>query len=57
MTANPFDPDSFEAQVLQRLTAVETELKLMRRNGWLSGGAGGTVVAALFLIARLMGWL
>lgn len=49
--------DEFQAQVLQRLTAVETELKMMRRNGWFAGGTGGTVAVGLFVVARMLGLL
>ncbi|KKN38046.1 hypothetical protein LCGC14_0757580 [marine sediment metagenome] len=53
--------ETFQREVLQRLTAVETELKLMRRNGWGklagSGGTGGGVAVALIVIARMMGLL
>jgi hypothetical protein len=51
----------FQREVLQRLTAVETELKLMRRNGWGklagSGGTGGGVAVGLIVVARFLGLL
>lgn len=53
--------EAFQREVLQRLTAVETELKLMRRNGWGklagSGGTGGGVAVVVLVVARLMGLL
>jgi len=53
--------EAFQQEVLQRLTAVETELKLMRRNGWGklagSGGTGGGVAVALIVAARMLGLL
>lgn len=49
--------EAFQKEVLQRLTAVETELKMMRRNGWFAGGTGGGVAVGLFIVARLMGLL
>ena len=54
----PFDPDSFEGQVLQRLTAVETEMRLLR-NGRshpaLWGSLGGGVPLGLVIVGRLLG--
>ena len=53
-----FNPGSFESQVLQRLTALETELRLIRRNGHLapalSGGLGGGVALSLIIVGRLL---
>ena len=58
-----FNPDSFEGQVLQRLTAVEVEIKNLKRSlngrfGWpISGGFGGGVAVGVFLVAKALGWL
>ncbi len=52
-------PEEFQMEVLQRLTKVETELKMMRRNGWgsltTSGGLGGGVAVGILIAARALG--
>ena len=66
--AHQFNPDSFEGQVLQRLTAVEVEVRNLKDSlaGKLNhhrvdlpiaGGVGGALATAVFVLARLLGLL
>ena len=54
----PFNPDSFEGQVIQRLTALETEMRLINRNGRLVPALyrslGGGIPLSLVIVGRLL---